>query len=322
MSFHYKIYGLQVSSSMQITLLEQSDNSDTDLSVMWHTGSNPYQDLLWEQVQTADLKKRKKISFFIAQTDFGTFSKICYSTPEGNLYFVLSPCKTELWITRNETISNINLESYFVGPMLGSILRLRGVLCLHASVIEIQGKAVAFLGAKRSGKSTTAASFASKGYRVLADDVAVITENGGNFYIEPGYSKLRLRQKTAEVIHPEEASSLPLVYSFGDSFYSTLGEKFCDSSLPLAAIYILTLNATNEALTTPVGLSERLVVLGQNTFGNHVITPQTRKQEFEILGRLAKKISVNRLHIVYDIENITSQYEAVIKNYELLNEIL
>lgn len=322
MSFHYKIYGLQLSSNREISLLEETGYTAADLSLSIQPGTCVFPELVWEQVQTADLKKRRSIKFYLGVSESGIFSKTEYLTPEGYICFVLSPDKNEMWISYDEKVPAANLESYFVGPIMGGVLRLRGVLCLHASVIEIDGKAIAFLGSKRSGKSTTAATFASMGHRVLADDLGVITQHEGNFYMQSGYSRLRLRQKTVEVIHPEHLASLPLVYSFGDSRYATLDERFCGQALPLAAVYILTLNDTNQELITPVGLAESLVILGQNTFGNHVITPETRKQEFELLCHLAKETPVNRLHIVYDIENINRQYNAVFNNYHSLHNEL
>jgi len=320
MSFQYRIHGLNINSNKQITLLEQTVDLNTDISVIFQSGASSSKDWLWEQVQTADLKKRTSLRFFVSHHELGSFSKVEYNTPEGFINIVLNPFKNELWIDYDEKVSKINLESYFVGPIMGSVLRLRGVLCLHASVVEIRGKAIAFLGQKRSGKSTTAATFARMGHRVLADDLGVVSQREGNFYVQPGYSRLRLRQKTVDIIHPELSASLPLVYSFGDSFYSTLGNNFCEDALPLAGIYILTLNATNQAPITPVSLAESLVVMGQNTFGNHIITPKTRKQEFEVLCGLAIKIPVKRLQIVYDIENIESQYHAVLNDHQQCND--
>ena len=323
MNFNYKVYGLRVSSQRPVSLLNRTDDTVTDLQVHWADAASlntQHQHLLWEQVQTADLLQRRHIKFFVSTTPTGTYYKTLYNTPDGDFYFILSPAKKELWIVYDQKVPPSNLESFFVGPVMGSVLRLRDIVCLHASVVEINGKAIAFLGVKRSGKSTTAAAFARLGYRVLADDLAVITEFNGNFYVEPGYSKLRLRTKTAEEIHKEDLLSLPMVYSYGESFYSTLSKQFCDTRLPLAAIYSFTPTETNhkEPFITPVSLPGRLPILGRNTFGNYVLTPATRKKEFDILCRMAMNIPVNKLHLVYAIENLDRQCEVVLENLKQL----
>jgi hypothetical protein len=43
-------------------------------------------------------------------------------------------------------------------------------LALHASVVDVDGRAVAFLGASRQGKSTLAAALARRGHTLLSDD--------------------------------------------------------------------------------------------------------------------------------------------------------
>ncbi len=58
---------------------------------------------------------------------------------------------------------------------MGTALRLQGKICLHSSVIAVGEYALAIIGAKGAGKSTTAAALAKRGYPILADDIAVLT---------------------------------------------------------------------------------------------------------------------------------------------------
>jgi dephospho-CoA kinase len=59
---------------------------------------------------------------------------------------------------------------------------LRGVVCLHASAVAIGDEAIALLGPAGSGKSTTAAAFAERGYSVLAEDVVTLDDRGDHFW--------------------------------------------------------------------------------------------------------------------------------------------
>ena len=62
---------------------------------------------------------------------------------------------------------------------MGAALHQRGILPLHANAVEIDHRAVAFMGASGAGKSTLAAWFHDQGYPILADDVCVIRADDG-----------------------------------------------------------------------------------------------------------------------------------------------
>src|SRR5215213_168075 len=67
-----------------------------------------------------------------------------------------------------------NVRLFLLGSAFGALLHQRGLLPLHANAIEVDGTAVAFMGASGAGKSTLAAWFHDRGYRIIADDVCVV----------------------------------------------------------------------------------------------------------------------------------------------------
>lgn len=322
MNFHYKIYGLQLSSSRRISILPESVNRHTDLSVIWSTdaAATPGQGLKWQRVLNADLKMRKGISFFSAESDEGVYLKFCFIDKKSDLCFLLGPDKKTLWVIHDKSELESDLDAYLVGPALGSVLRLRGVLCLHGSVVNINGWAVVFLGNKKAGKSTTAAAFVQKGFSVLADDLAVTTMRANRFYIQPGYPKLRLRPASVAALHPQ-MPDLPVVYSDRNSRFANIESNFHQTELPVAAIYVLSRSdeTTGSPFIEKLGLHERLIELGKNTFGNYVVTTnEMRKEEFRILGLLTLNVPVSRLRVLYDLKNLNLQCQAVIEDVELL----
>src|SRR5206468_5249103 len=60
---------------------------------------------------------------------------------------------------------------YLLGQALSFALVKSGFEPLHATVLVIDGEAVAFLGESGFGKSTLAACFLGAGYQVLTDDL-------------------------------------------------------------------------------------------------------------------------------------------------------
>jgi hypothetical protein len=96
--------------------------------------------------------------------------------------------------------SERNIRLFLLGSALGGILHQRGLLPLHANAIEIDGRAVAFMGHSGAGKSTMAAWFLDRGSRVLADDVCVVTmDESGRPFAHRGIPRLRLWREAIEV---------------------------------------------------------------------------------------------------------------------------
>src|SRR3990172_8951778 len=98
----------------------------------------------------------------------------------------------ELWADWPDGYALEDAATYLVGPVLGFVLRLKGIIPLHASAIAIEDQAITLLGLPGGGKSTTAAAFAHRGFAVLSDDVVALDDGGGRFLVAPGYPRVNL----------------------------------------------------------------------------------------------------------------------------------
>jgi len=324
MSHYYKIYGLKIKSSRKIDLLADQPKSDINLSVDWTSMAEdtPELALQWEQVTTRQLQSKERISFFSAQTPEGQYFKICFTTQLGQLTAILDPTKENLWILHDRRIPHAHLNSFLVGSILGCVLRLKGILCFHGSVINIDGQAVILIGKKKSGKSTTAAAFSKLGFKVLSDDIAVISAIGEEFFVEPGYAKVRLRPKSLQFFYPDNDYNFVSVYSHRDSKYSDLNDSFWDSPLPLGAIYVLgTTAGTNDLPFVDSISAERIIHLHSNTFVSYIVTPDLQKQEFNALARVATKVPVQHLHFGHNVALVNLQCEAILDDLKQLNRL-
>lgn len=325
MSFQYRLYGLKINSSRKINLLSEQNHNETDLEVFWTTEpeDTPDQNLRWIPNIVDKSKEIYKKPIWTSKTDEGVYNKIRFFTEKSYLDFLLDASKKKLWIINDKNEIESNLDSYFVGPVIGTILRLREDVCLHASAVNIEGKAVIFLGYKRSGKSTTAAAFSKLGYQILTDDIAVISSRNGDFYVQPGYPKIRLRPTPIEtLLDKAEAEALNKVYTHQNSRYLSLEEekKFCSEALPLAAIYLL--GCINEGDSTPflesIKAQEKLIKLTENILGRYTIDIDLRKKEFFTLSELAKKVRIKRLMFGHDLETLPLQCRIVIEDVKKL----
>lgn len=194
---------------------------------------------------------------------------------------------------------NMTLEDtavYLLGPVLGFVLRLRGKICLHASVICVDNCALALVGPAGSGKSTTAAAFARLGYPILTDDVAAITSETDSFTIQPAYPHLRLWPRSVDMLYGN-AKALPKLVptSEWDKCYLDLSTKpnaFQLLPLPLNAIYILKQrsSATSAPFIEPMSAAEGIIALVTNSYANYLLDKSLRASEFALLTGLASKV--------------------------------
>jgi hypothetical protein len=194
---------------------------------------------------------------------------------------------------------NYSLEdaaTYLVGPILGFVLRLRGILPLHASCVAVDGRAIALLGAPGAGKSTTAAAFARLGYPIVSEDVVALSERGNSFWVQPGYPRINLWPSSVETMFGAE-DALPVVTpAWGKRFLAVdeNGLLFQHEPLPLSAIYFLSVR--NSDSQTPVIESVEgmlaLMTLVTNTYVNYILDDAMRSREFDVLGRLVLSVPV------------------------------
>ncbi|MEK6328659.1 MAG: hypothetical protein AABM66_14215 [Actinomycetota bacterium] len=85
------------------------------------------------------------------------------------------------------------------GNLLAIVLGLRGAAVLHASAVELNGAAVAFVGPTGAGKSTVAALLCAAGGAIVGDDAARVEEGEGGPLVHHGPHELRLRPQAAAI---------------------------------------------------------------------------------------------------------------------------
>lgn len=323
MTHHYRVYGLHLRCNRELSLLPTSPEAKPDLDVHWSSTPDwsPDSGLEWRRVLTTELQQRIGISLWRAQSTGRSFTKLRYNTEKAHIDFILAPTLDELWVVHASAEPDSDLQAYFVGPALGCVLRLRGTLCLHASVVKIDDCAVAILGKKKSGKSTSAAGLALLGAAVLSDDMAVLTPHDGGFLVQPGYPQVRLWPRSIAALYPNRAT-LPKVYTTRDKRYLRLGSEgsaagaFWPSALPLAAIYVLGEIDNGDATPYIEALppQEKLMTLVENVFGSYVVIEELRQREFVALGQVSKAIPLRRLMFGHDLATLPEQSRAIIED--------
>jgi len=142
------------------------------------------------------------------------------------------------------------IRRYIIGTAMAILLYQRGNLVLHASSVNFNGQAIAFLGFSGTGKSSIAAALHTHGYGVLTDDVSVIKLIDEKPIVVPGFPQIKLSLESAEASGCDIDASM-LLDNVDDKYGYRLNHGFTNTPLPLQRIYVLeeNLSAGIELIT-------------------------------------------------------------------------
>src|SRR5207249_3480420 len=93
---------------------------------------------------------------------------------------------------RVEASSPESFQVYMLGQALSFALVKQRFEPLHATVVVVNDRAVAFLGENGSGKSSLAACFVDAGHRLLTDDLLIVQERSNRLLAFPGPARIKL----------------------------------------------------------------------------------------------------------------------------------
>jgi len=300
-TFHYRIYGLCLSSDSAIPGLHPlpACNSTPDLHGQF--ASEP------EWVRHALTLPRSVLhtlpacaetrdpAFVLSSLGDGQFFQLDYSD---GARFVTDAAATRVWGAPGPAQTLEDLATYFLGPILGYLLRRRGTTALHASAVCLDGKAIAFAGGAGSGKSTTAAAFALRGSPILCEDIAALEEEPDGFHLHAGHSRICLWPESVRILFGQ-SEALPLLTPTWDKRFLALDGALAvqeTRDCPLGAIYLFAARASaNAPRIEEVSSRDVLVELVQNTYMNWLLERRQRADEFALLSRLVSQVPVRRV---------------------------
>lgn len=232
--------------------------------------------------------------------------------------FVIDGGGRHIWATWPEPWTVDDVATYLLGPVLAFTLRRRGVTCLHASAVAVDGVAIAFAGPAGAGKSTMAASLARRGHPVLADDIVALDGDGADLLVQPGPSRIRLWPESVAALYGS-AEALPRLTPTWDKRFLDAtrdGCRFQERPLPLAAVYVLGDRGPHPVLprVEPLSAAAGLVALLANTQASHLVDDRCRADEFHCLGRVAASVRVCRLTPHDDVTRLAALCDAVVED--------
>jgi len=300
-SFAYSAFGLSLRSNIPIPELVHLDTSPSDPQVSIHMAMSPTAGEIPDDPKTltytsAYTGPTGQPALRIWKVAGGRFLYLAYYD---GTQFWMNREGTELWAQWPDSLTIEDAATYLLGPVLGLLLRLRGVTCLHASAVSFGDRAIAFVGSEGAGKSTTAAMLAQKGCAVISDDVVALTERQGAFCVYPAYPYLCLWSDSVTIVYGPEKKLPSFSASWDKRLLSLAGNqlKFEAQPLPLGAIFVLGERSSqaNAPLIESMNPKESLLSLVANSFATNLLDSEMRAREFEFFGQMLRSVPVQRL---------------------------
>ena len=322
MSYRCSIYGLGVVANEVIPGVPSSSPPADDLCIRFGSVPSWLDKLTAAKVETSFVSDFKdevgEPVFRVFRLLEGKYFRFCYAD---KTEFVLDSAGTKIWATWPTSLTLEDTATYLLGPIMGFVMLLRGVVCLHASAIAIGNHAIAVLGPAGSGKSTTAAAFSDQGYSILAEDVVTLDDHRDQFLVRPGYPCIRLWPASVKALYGSE-SYLPKLTPNWDKRYLDLKDRFENRSLPLAGIYYLNERSRDPAAPFVEFLdkAEGLMAVVANTYATKLMDKEMRAREFGLLTRVLNNVPLRRVTAHTDPMRIPELCNRILSDYELIQK--
>jgi hypothetical protein len=332
--YDYSIFGLQVKTNQPLpTLLKNSKkNSAPDIEVwldaipVWVEKKLDHSKELFYKSDYLDCKGDPALKIWKLRK--GSYFWLCYND---GTKFLVNREGSKIWGIRSDDTTLEDTMIYLVGPVLGFVLRLRGIPCLHASAVAIDGQAVAFLGSAEAGKSTTAAVFAVQGYPVITEDIVTLCCQDQKFLVQPGYSFISLWPDTVKMLYGISDALPRLTPASGinalwDKRYLDLqknGYTFQEKPLPLKAIYILSGYSDDREtpfIEAPIS-KEIFISLIANSYMTYLLDNHMRMEEFKSLARVVNRIPLRKVTPPMDPTYLPKLCKAILDDFRALRPL-
>lgn len=292
----YSIYGLNVGSDFPLAGVPTCDASYPDVVFAMEPSRRPARpiaadEICWYQSDWIDeTTGRPGLTIFRSETDD---FRILYSD---GIQFLIDAAGRRIVGCAPSEASLADVVCYVTGPVLGFVLRLHGVIALHASAVEIGRKAVLLVGDACAGKSTTAAVLATMGYNVITEDVAALALDDDILAVRPGCAEVALRPDAVAAVFGS-ADALPRFSDTWDKRRLNLLElgAFTTESLPVAAVYMLTNTKgfPDAPCIAPISSTrDAMVELLANVYANRLFHDALRLRELDTLQQVVTRVPV------------------------------
>ncbi|MFT7553463.1 MAG: hypothetical protein ACI9BV_003798 [Rhodothermales bacterium] len=192
--------------------------------------------------------------------------------------------------------SESDIRVFLHSSVMGAVVHQRGLLPLHASSVEMFGRAVLIAGASRSGKSTLAMALNKKGFPIISEDLTVLRATpAGTVLAFPGTLRFKLTPRSVGLLSIPENELRPGRQGTGKFFVSPSGIA-SKADLEVSRIYWLTPSVRESTGLRPLTGVEKFSAVMTNTFRHKFVDAfGTSVDHFQHCSSVTRAVPVARL---------------------------
>jgi hypothetical protein len=294
--YRYVVYGVVVESSFPLRAVDEAPDPAVAAAVRIDLGQPAY--------------FQEKIRGVAADPDDWLHHTVL---PAGDIYMrvdrifeaIVSSDGSHVVCARLADADDRSFEANLLNFVLGTSLTLQSEEPLHATVVDLDGRAVGLLGHSGAGKSTLAAFLITQGGKLITDDMLRLTFADGLAYAHTGPQRLKLLDEAAARFLPE---------AVGDGYWNTLSGKIMVQPhapmpgrhvpQPLAALFWLgepeQPSAPDAVTATRLAGLDLARVLTSSAMNIRYYAPDRLTRQLQFAERVAHVLPVHALHYARD----------------------
>lgn len=290
-----RVHGLDIECAVSLPGIAGVEGGSADVELTFLAGlppTSPDARLLYRSVPSPG---DDDATVVIAQNPDGSTSFRYSDGMQADVYAEERPIRIAAVIAAAQTLDDF--AAYLYGPILGFVLRTRGVLAMHASSVRIGDAGVLFPGVAGAGKSTIAAQFSIRGFPVISDDLTAMTPVPEGYHAHAAFDHVRLWSESEPLLFGRTNVLDRITPNWEKLRFPLTGVQVTREPTVVRAIYILDDGEDGRlsAGVHEVAPADALLSLTALTYTNYLLTAEQRAIELVQLGAVVRAVPVRRL---------------------------
>ncbi|NDV01348.1 serine kinase [Pseudoroseicyclus tamaricis] len=213
-------------------------------------------------------------------------------------------------------VSDELLAFPLLGPVLATLLHMRGLFLLHASAITMNGRdAIVLAGDKGAGKSTTAAALCHAGHAMLSDDIVALGDEAPPAVL-PAWNQMKLSAEAAAHLAPEASVTRGHVHDDIPKLRILMPGEPPAAAVPLARVYTLKRDSAVSVpqirpLSPPQALALTLRYAYMARFHGMAPKGEAERRSFRQASALAGQVTMGELLLPVGIDRLPAVADVI-----------
>lgn len=293
-NFFYRAFGLIIESVFSIPQLQTANAAEADVRIVRGGGLSSHTELL--------------------RSDVVTDEHVMFRVEDLAVFRISSGKLIEVELLNEKPERDIGI--YLMGSCMGAILIQRGFMLLHGSCVTDGRRSVLITGDSGAGKSTTAAEFLKRGWKLLTDDVTCIFDRDGVPMVQSSYPSQKLWQDALDHYDKTDDDIHSLYFSEDrEKFGVNVSDSFFDGVCPLSMVVRL-IPAGHATCLSPIEGMAKVDQLMRNTYRGYFIIKRDQPRHFQRCITLSSKIPMALVIRENGKQCADTIYDLIIKHLE------